>query len=368
MKRLPEITFIQFTNPEGYPPLEHASTILSEAEYACTFLARSNHLTGRIKFQARPNRRVLFLPRWLKIFPTKLEYVLYSIWVLMHVIVRKPVWVYCSDLNSTLVGIVLKKMGSFVVYHEHDAPETNGNGLLHSMRLKLLASADVVIAPNRHRFRENEKKLLHNRFFEVRNVPSKKEAFELSDWRSPHIRLVYFGTIVPSRLPIDFIAAIVRNKQTINVDLIGYETSESMGYVKILINLTKKSDVTITHYEAMPRKEMLTLAAKADAGLLFFSDVNGVNEGNMLGASNKLFDYHLAGLPIIHNSIEIQQHTHGLPGFHFLNDYDDLAAVLSGLKVRYQSKGVRQSLQDTIHAGNNYECEFSPVLKRLAQQ
>lgn len=49
------IAYIQYTNPAGYPPLEHSSQILAEDGWKVLFLGTGAHNVESLRFPPHPN-------------------------------------------------------------------------------------------------------------------------------------------------------------------------------------------------------------------------------------------------------------------------------------------------------------------------
>src|SRR5262249_15965707 len=105
-KVVPRILYIQYTNPAGYPPLEHSSRILADAGWKVEFLG-TGALGAELRFPPHPNittRQMAFCPAgWRQ----KLHYFRFALWVLGWALWRRPRWVYASDLLSCPVALVL---------------------------------------------------------------------------------------------------------------------------------------------------------------------------------------------------------------------------------------------------------------------
>jgi len=364
-KKSEVIYYIQFTNPEPYPPLEHSSRMFVEEGLRCTFFARSNELKGRITFHPLEGRSVRFFPSFAVSIPVKLEFFLFTAWVVLNAIISPPKLAYCSDPFSAPIGLILMKLGIPVVYHEHDSPDVGLQRFFLRTRQKLLMRAKAVVLPNALRLNPEDRNRAGSRLFEIHNMPSKHEVVALEAAPMGIPRIVYFGTLVPSRLPLSFLDALISINTDIQLDLIGYETSESNGFLDTLIEHSKSSKVRIAFHGAMPRREMLHLASGCDFGLLLFSQLENINERHMLGASNKLFDYHLAGLPILHNSSEIAQKTEAELGIYYLSEYQDLGQTLLEVRRSFSAVEKRQALQQRILTQLNYEHQFAPLLNEL---
>lgn len=88
MKR---ILYIQYTNPAGYPPLEHSSRILADDGWQVLFLGTGALGADRLRFAPHPNIHVRCLgfrnPGWLQ----KVQYLYFCVWVLGWTLLWRPV-------------------------------------------------------------------------------------------------------------------------------------------------------------------------------------------------------------------------------------------------------------------------------------
>lgn len=77
------ILYVQYTNPAGYPPLEHSSRILADCGWEVLFLGSgSSGQADGFQFPAHPNIQVR---RWPHVRPgwrQKAHYAAFSLWVL----------------------------------------------------------------------------------------------------------------------------------------------------------------------------------------------------------------------------------------------------------------------------------------------
>ena len=122
------ILYVQYTNPAGYPPLEHSSRILAERGWQVLFLGTGAHGADALEFPAHPNIEVR---RWKFQQPglwQKLHFFAFNDCVLISALRWKPKWIYASDILACPAGFVLKKLGFQVLYHEHDSPNPEVRG------------------------------------------------------------------------------------------------------------------------------------------------------------------------------------------------------------------------------------------------
>src|SRR5437762_7206017 len=158
------ILYVQYTNPAGYPPLEHSSRILAERGWQVLFLGTGAHGADALEFPAHPN---ITVRRWKFQQPglwQKLHFLAFNDWVLIAALRWKPKWIYASDLFSCPVTLLLKGIGFRVLYHEHDSPNPEVRGqrpevserslfqrFLLWTRRKLAQCADLCVLPNERR-------------------------------------------------------------------------------------------------------------------------------------------------------------------------------------------------------------------------
>jgi len=94
---LKRILYIQYTNPAGYPPLEHSSRILADDGWQVLFLGTGALGASALCFPPHPNIRVHCLdfhpPGWRQ----KLHYFYFCAWVLGWILRWRPSWIYASD-------------------------------------------------------------------------------------------------------------------------------------------------------------------------------------------------------------------------------------------------------------------------------
>ena len=361
-----KIAFIQFFNPEQYPPLEHGSKILATNGWQCYFLGRRSDMTGKICFHPFEKRHVYFLPRVASLLPAKIEFIAFCFWVFFRLLFIRPHVVYISDPITTPLGSVLALTRIPVFYHEHDSPSDILPFYLRWSRNYLFRKSIATIIPNVNRLKKGEQSII-NKLLVVRNFASKDEKVELNPKNDSSTVISYFGTIVPSRLPIDFFKALSGSTQQFAVELMGYETNQSVGYLRKLMDFGMSySNIKFKYHGAFPRRVMLEKAAEADLGLLWFSNFDDINELAMAGASNKICDYLMAGLPVVCPSVpEFETLKSEFQGIYTLKHKHNVGELLVALKEKYSDVALRQSLQDQVLNKYNYELEFLPVLNSL---
>ena len=361
---MPSVVFIQFANPERYPPLEHSSALLLGEGWECVFLGRRDHTTAKITFPEAKGRVVRCLPSWSTVLPVWLEFLVFSIWVVAGALRIRPKIIYLSDAHAAPVGALLQLLGFWVVYHEHDKPDDAVKAILRWSRRHILRSASASVFPNEDRIPISLIGEMSN-VFVVRNVPLEQDVVAHLPERSSALLVSYFGSLVPSRLPMAFFEQLARTQKPIRVELMGYETLASTGYVAELVQrFNDARGLTVVFLGAFPRVEMLRHAARADVGLLFFSNVEDANERTMVGASNKIFDYFAAGIPFVcFDSSEFSALSEELEGVYPLSSFHQVVDALHEIKSNYSGDEARRRLQGQVSGTNTYAEEFAPLLR-----
>src|ERR1051326_3102163 len=161
------ILYIQYTNPGGYPPLQHSSTMLARMGWDVLFLGTGAQGANGLEFPSHPRVRVKRMrfckPGWKQ----KAHYTLFNCWILLWALWWRPRWVYASD-SLSCPGAALLSFVPFVrvLYHEHDSPSVKQgrNGSIFdqfviNMRDTVARRAALCILPNERRaemFRSEE--------------------------------------------------------------------------------------------------------------------------------------------------------------------------------------------------------------------
>src|SRR6266567_252477 len=151
------ILYIQYTNPGGYPPLQHSSKMLADLGWSVLFLGTGASGANSLEFPAHRAitvRRMAFREAgWRQ----KLHYLTFCLWVLSTALFWRPTWVYASDPLSCPIAVILTWIpGLRVLYHEHDSPVPPARdggfiGVVFANRRWLAHRADICVLPNARR-------------------------------------------------------------------------------------------------------------------------------------------------------------------------------------------------------------------------
>jgi glycosyltransferase involved in cell wall biosynthesis len=377
-----KILYIQYTNPAGYPPLEHSSRILANEGWDVVFLGTGAKGANSLTFPEHPKITVFQIPFCEAGWRQKLHYFRYCLWVLIWVVRWQPQWIYASDILVCPIAYFLALIpNTQVIYHEHDSPSPIANNVFMAWCLKtrkLLASrVKFCILPNQARIDKFITETKTSKpVFCVWNCPRFEEISPRRDdyEDSEIIWLLYHGSIVPARLPLSVIMVLERLPSRIKLRIIGYETVGTIGYINQIKTLATQIEVDqrLEIIDAMPRSELLKWAVKSDIGLaLMPMGSDDTNLAAMTGASNKVFDYLASGLPLIVSNLPDWDRMYVETGYGVGCDPEDVNSIVNAIqyfldnpdKIRAMGEMGRQKILDDW----NYENQFEPILKILNQ-
>ena len=378
------IAYIQYTNPAGYPALEHSSQILADDRWKVLFLGTSVDGIESLRFPPHPGITVRRLstsrPGWRQ----KAHYCRFVFWAAIWALASRCRWVYASDPLACPAGLLLSFAPWIqVIYHEHDSPTTsrNGRGVSRFMRFvfwtrRALANrAALCVLPNQRRaelFAQDPGR--RARILCVWNCPAKKEiGAARTSFNGDALWVMYHGSLVPSRLPATVIEALAMLPEKIKLRMVGYETIGHKGYVAELQSLARKLGVVhrVEFVGTIPtRAELFERCGNSDVGLAFMPKFSqDINEQAMTGASNKPFDYLACGLALLVSDLPDWRALYVDNGHALPIDPEDPDSIVTALRWLLDHPDERRAMgqrgRERILADWNYEKQFAPVLECL---
>jgi Glycosyl transferase 4-like domain len=224
------ILYVQYTNPCGYPPVLHSAEILAERGWEVLFLGtqalgfetRRPPIRPGIRFQ-----HLTFRTGWKR----ALQYPWYCLWCLFWTLRWRPAWVYASDPMACIPALLLRVFArKRILYHEHDSPPLDGSGAATMWarmclwaRQKIARMAEFCILPNENRARAFAKQTGTRKEVKVVwNTPLRSEVAPPKRHPEGCLKLLYHGTIVPTRLPLAVIHAIQKAGYPVVLRVAGY--------------------------------------------------------------------------------------------------------------------------------------------------
>jgi glycosyltransferase involved in cell wall biosynthesis len=374
---LKRIFYIQYTNPAGYPPLEHSSRILGDDGWQVTFLGTGALGADALRFPPHPNIRVRRLsfcrPGWRQ----KLHYSYFCLWVFIWALLARPVWIYVSDALACPAALALGILPWLrILYHEHDSPAPPAGAfqrLVHWARRRVANRAAACILPNETRLERFKAEMgMRHGMFCVWNCPSSSEVAPERAADNGNFWLLYHGSIVPERLPFAVVDALAALPDSVRLRVIGYETVGSVGYIGRLQQRARQIGVDgrLQVVDALPRRDLMEWCRRCDAGLALMPLSSAdINLQAMTGASNKPFDYLASGLPLLVSDLPDWRAEFVQPGYGFPCDPQDADSIAGAVRRFLEDPGLARAMGEMgrrrILDEWNYEACFQPVRRCL---
>jgi glycosyltransferase involved in cell wall biosynthesis len=369
------VLYVQYTNPAGYPPLQHSSRILADAGWDVAFLGIGAHGADDFQLEAHPRIHTERM-RYQRPGPLqKVQYARFATRALEKVVLWKPRWCYASDLWSCPVALWARRLGCRVVYHEHDEPPLSSNSryvrACLSARRQLAASAELCVLPNEGRRARFQQEHPRARTVVVWNCPSLREVPPAHTEPEHGDFLVYYhGSIVPQRLPLAVVEALRMLPADVHLRIVGYETIGARGYVGELMQHARAHRVEqrVSHQRVATRAELWSLMRDAAVGLALVPlDGAEPNLETMAGASNKPFEYLASELALLFGDRD--------DWWDLFGDYgdacepenaDSIATAIGRLYVnRANTRSLGAAGRERILTAWNYEHQFQGVLEMM---
>ncbi len=374
------ITYLQYTNPAAYPPLEHSSRILADRGWDVLFLGSGAWGKAEaFRFPPHPRIRTVLSgfppPGWRQ----KLHYAAYCLKSVWQVWRSRSVWIYASDPLSCPAALLASWLpGRRVIYHEHDSPDTVANSkfmrAVLGAREQLCSRAAAVILPNEERARifAGMVKLGRPPLI-VWNCPERREVVAQPSSTAEETVVFYHGSLNAMRLPFSVMEALTLAPGKPQLHFAGYITIGQPDFLHDFLAEAARRGLAgrVKYLGACPeRGELLAHCSQATIGLAFMpkrsSDINMVA---MTGASNKPFDYMACGLGLIVSDLPEWQAMFVKPGHAVACDSEDSGSIARAIAWFVEhprdAAEMRARGRQKIMAEWNYEAQFEPVLELL---
>jgi glycosyltransferase involved in cell wall biosynthesis len=376
------ILYIQFTDPAGYPPLAHSSVLLANRGWDVLFLGVGGNKENSLKLASVSRLRVKLIRYFEGGWRQKLQYIFFFCWTLWCTWRWKPQWIYASEPLSCPVAWWNRRLtGVHVLYHEHDSPSPDAAATwfmkqVLAYRERLARDAELCVLPQQNRllsFLESTGRT--KPAYCVWNCPGLEDLTKLSPERghSDPFILYYHGSITPDRLPTQLVVAATRFRGAVRVQVAGYETLGSTGYMRKLAAVAAANGAAgiIEPLGTIPyRTDLLRSASKAHVGIaLMPKQSKDMNLQSMLGASNKPFDYMACGLALLVTDLPDWVEAFVKCGYGKACDPGDADSIEVALQWYLDHPAQRREMgvkgRDQVREAWNYETMFACVLPKL---
>jgi glycosyltransferase involved in cell wall biosynthesis len=373
------IAYVQYTNPGGYPPLQHSSRLLADDGWKVMFLGTQVDGVTSLRVPSHSGITVRCLATSRPGWKQKLHYLWFVVWAAFWTLVWRSRWVYASDPLSCPVALLLSYVpGLRVIYHEHDAPSAAhsffGKFVLLT-RLHLARRAKACALPNGQRAEQFLSETDHGaRVRSVWNCPSRDEVRPSRPPRVDGQLLVYYhGNIGPAYVPVTLLQALAQLPSAVSLRVIGYETAGTDGYVDFLTAQAEQLGIRsrVDFRKPMSRDELLPQCSQCDVGIaLMPTQFTNANEMAMAGASNKPFDYLACGLALLVSDLPDWRAFYVEAGCALAVDPNDAGSIAKALRWLLEHPDERRGMGERgrqhILADWNYETQFEPVFELFA--
>jgi glycosyltransferase involved in cell wall biosynthesis len=370
------VLYVQYSNPYAFPPLMRGAQLLADAGAQVRMLGVGIPGTSALEaphYSGVDVRLMSDIPTGWRL---KAHYARYATWVAREAARWQPDWIYASDLfGSPLAALFVRKGRARIVYHEHDTPSTDHESWAVTQCLTarrfVARHAHIVIVPNEERARLLSS-LAGGRFVHtVWNCPRRRPLSPKQSTANGPLHLVFRGSINHERMPITVVEAIARVRGA-TLDLIGYETVGSRGYIATLNDAASRLRIgdRVRNHGTLPDAAAEALCARADVGLaLMPMQSRDVNMRTMAGASNKVFEYLESGVAPLVSDLPEWRATFVDGGYAIACDpssVDSIAATLTmAADNREELRAVAARGQARLQDDWNYETQFAPVLAEI---
>lgn len=379
----PLVVYLQYTNPAGYPPLEHSAAILAGKGWNVLFLGAGAFGAESLMLPEHASIEVRRLPSFGSGIAQRLNYLTYIVWALIVCMLKRPKWIYASDPLSCLPALVARAFSnSQVIYHEHDSPSSRyGSGVMQRVvsraRRSLARSATLCIVPQSERLKAFVSETGRTGpTYCVWNCPSLQEVSKprpVQPTRQP-LQFYYHGSINAERLPLSILDALKDCSADATLAIVGYETIGSRGHLAHIRQHAEDLGLgtRVSYLGSLPKRgDMLAAAARSDVGIaLMPTSTSDINMQHMTGASNKPFDYLSAGQMLLVSDLSDWRDMFVEPGYAVACDPADKVSLATAMrwcvdnpeKVRTKGEAGRQRILSEW----NYDDRFEEVARLMS--
>lgn len=374
---MPRVLFLQYTDPAGYPPLDHAATLLAQAGCSVQFCGIRAPSTGAMELSAHERIAEASLGGppggWLG--PAK--YVAFALRAVFLARRFRPDWCYASDPLAAPAALLIRRAtGARIVYHEHDAPTGRPSRAMTRVlraRAELADVADVIVIPS-----EARRQLLPPRArakaVVVWNCPLRSEVPPATAASADTLQLVYAGSLSADRLPVTVVDALALLPPAVELSIYGYATVGHPAHAAVLRERARRHGIANRVHERgiVPlHADLIRALRECAVGLsLVRGAADDPNLRSLVHASNKPFDYMAAGIPFLVNDDPEWRATFVEPGYALACRPDDAQSVADSVHLLLAAdtrRAMGARAQQRIRDEWNYDTQFAPVLERMSR-
>ncbi len=372
------VLYVQYTNPGAYPPLLHGARLFADAGWKVVSLGIRVRRTESLEGGDQAGIHTFRLPYCGPGILQRIHYALFWVSCVATVAVFRPRWIYASDQLSCPVVLSLSLIpGLRVLYHEHDVPSLGvvdwAGRVLSAARAGLCRRAHLVVTPNLAR-QSALPPVPASRRLVVANYPLLRQvATSGRDVWSPPLRLILQGSLGPARLPLSLFSALGELPSDVQLTIAGYVAPDGDDHIAACRREVLRLGLTsrVRFEGVLPRGELIQAMREHDVGLLLLDpSTRDVNLLTLVGASNKVYEYLAAGLPVIVPNTPDWEDALVSRGVAVACDTAQPSSIASAIRsfrdspttMREMGERGRRLVQEVW----NYDACFRPVLTLMA--
>ena len=383
-----KIFLIIWGDPKFYQTLISLSQKLSRNKFKVFIISRNldddKDVIKKVNFGK--NVELLKSPNFLNFKLNLLNYLIFNLFILIKLILKKPKNVIYFNkkalLNILLAKFFTKKKIKYV-YHNFDFDSVYSAKRLSEkilIKLEFLCSkmCGYLIFPSKERSHifKNISKNSSSKYYSMMNCFPKqliktnsqkfKKFIKMNQLQTKHI-ICHLGSIGPSH----FLGEIVDSFKFINNEYILVIAGTSInGYVEILKKKIKKNnlDKKIYIFEDISNSFWFEILKKSKIGLCFYKQLS-LSHKHMAGTSQKFNNYLFFNIPmIVNDNLDFQR---------FKKDHDIFEMVdpkkpkkiaqtiqkLFSQKFRY--KKIKKNMNKAFDKNLNFDTQFTNSYKRF---
>jgi glycosyltransferase involved in cell wall biosynthesis len=371
------VLYVQYTNPGAYPPLVRGASLLAESGAEVLMLGTRVRDTDALNAKSANDIEVRLTDEPPEGWRLKAHYGRYAAWVAREAAAWQPDWIYASDLLSAPIALALAALTrARVVYHEHDAPSDDRPSWIIKRyldaRRRLVRDADLVVTPNADRSARLAALGGGREVLTVWNCPRRPTRRPPFAQANDVLRVIYRGSVNPARLPLAAVDAVARADPPATLDVAGYETVGSRGYLAALADHASRLGVgyRVRVLGTISEDELGVICEQCDIGLALMPIASSdENMCHMAGASNKAFEYLSCGVTPLVSELPDWRQMFVAPGCALVCNPADVESIAGAFRWAAGHRDAVRAMAargwERLRLDWNYESQFAPVLRAM---
>jgi len=186
------------------------------------------------------------------------------------------------------------------------------------------------------------------------------------------LRVVFRGSVNSERLPLSAVEAVARVQTPMTLDVAGYETVGSRGYLATLTSYAESLGAgrRVRVLGTVPEDELAVICEQCDIGLALMPMTSpDENMRDMAGASNKAFEYLWYGVTPLVSDLPDWRETFVEPGYALVCNPTKVQSIAAAIEWAAEHRTAVREIAvrgwERLRLDWNYESQFAPVLDAM---